>query len=58
MLSGNGKCIINDQSFEIKKGDTLAVPVFAWHQYFNTGEHRFEYWPIAHGRPWKIWGSC
>jgi len=37
VLSGNGKCIINDQSFEIKKGDTLAVPVFAWHQYFNTG---------------------
>jgi gentisate 1,2-dioxygenase len=38
VLSGNGKCIINDQSFEIKKGDTLAVPVFAWHQYFNTGD--------------------
>ena len=37
VLSGNGKCIINDQSFDIKKGDTLAVPVFAWHQYFNTG---------------------
>ena len=38
VLSGNGKCIINDQSFEIKKGDTLAIPVFAWHQYFNTGD--------------------
>jgi gentisate 1,2-dioxygenase len=36
VLSGNGKCIVDDQSFEIKKGDTLAVPVFSWHQYFNT----------------------
>lgn len=37
VLSGNGKCIVDDQSFDIKKGDTLAVPVFAWHQYFNIG---------------------
>jgi gentisate 1,2-dioxygenase len=37
VLAGKGRCIVDDQSFEIKKGDTLAVPVFAWHQYFNTG---------------------
>jgi gentisate 1,2-dioxygenase len=37
VLSGNGKCIVDDQSFDIKKGDTLALPVFAWHQYFNVG---------------------
>jgi gentisate 1,2-dioxygenase len=38
VLSGSGHCIINDQRYEMKKGDTLAIPVFAWHQYFNTGD--------------------
>jgi gentisate 1,2-dioxygenase len=38
VLSGKGRCVVDDQTFEIKKGDTLAIPVFAWHQYFNTGE--------------------
>jgi mannose-6-phosphate isomerase-like protein (cupin superfamily) len=38
VLEGKGKCVVDDQQFDIKKGDTLAVPVFAWHQYFNTGE--------------------
>ncbi len=38
VLAGSGRCIVDDQSFEIKKGDTLAIPVFGWHQYFNTGD--------------------
>lgn len=41
VLAGRGKCIVNDQTFEVKKGDTLAIPVFAWHQYFNTGDIPF-----------------
>lgn len=41
VLSGEEKCIVDDQAFEIKKGDTLAIPVFAWHQYFNTGDTPF-----------------
>ncbi len=37
VLSGEGYSIIEDQRYEWKKGDTLAIPVFAWHQHFNTG---------------------
>lgn len=39
VLAGRGRCVIDDQTYEIKQGDTLAIPVFAWHQYFNTGDH-------------------
>lgn len=38
ILAGRGRCVVEDQTFEVKKGDTLAMPVFAWHQYFNTGD--------------------
>jgi gentisate 1,2-dioxygenase len=38
VLGGRGRAIINDQTYEIKKGDTLAIPVFGWHQYFNEGD--------------------
>lgn len=38
VLAGHGRCVIDDRPYEIKKGDTLAVPVFSWHQYFNTGD--------------------
>lgn len=37
ILSGEGYSIIEDQRYEWKKGDTLVIPVFAWHQHFNTG---------------------
>ena len=33
-----GSAIVNDQTYEIKRGDTLAIPVFGWHQYFNDGD--------------------
>ena len=36
VLSGSGRVIIDDQTYEVKQGDTLAVPVFAWHQYFSA----------------------
>jgi gentisate 1,2-dioxygenase len=38
VLAGQGRAIIDDQTYEIKKGDALAIPVFAWHQYFNDGD--------------------
>lgn len=38
ILEGEGRAIVDDQVYEIKKGDTLAIPVFAWHQYFSTGD--------------------
>lgn len=38
ILSGEGYSIIEDKRYEWKKGDTLAIPVFSWHQHFNTGK--------------------
>jgi mannose-6-phosphate isomerase-like protein (cupin superfamily) len=38
VLAGRGRCIVDDETYEIKKGDALDIPVFAWHQYFNTGD--------------------
>lgn len=37
ILSGEGYSIIEDQRYDWRKGDTLVIPVFAWHQHFNTG---------------------
>jgi gentisate 1,2-dioxygenase len=37
VLAGEGACTIDDLTFEVRKGDTLAIPVFSWHQYHNTG---------------------
>ena len=36
VLGGRGKVIIDDKAYEVKQGDTLAIPVFAWHQYFGA----------------------
>lgn len=37
VLRGEGYVVIDDQKVEFRKGDVLVIPVFAWHQYFNTG---------------------
>jgi gentisate 1,2-dioxygenase len=38
VLAGRGRAVIDDRTYQIKQGDTLAIPVFAWHQYFNEGD--------------------
>ncbi len=38
ILFGEGYSIIEDQKYDWQKGDTLVIPVFAWHQHFNTGK--------------------
>ena len=38
VLKGHGYSIIEDKRYEWKKGDTLAIPVFSWHQHFNRGK--------------------
>lgn len=38
VLQGEGYAIVEDSKYEFKKGDVLVIPVFAWHQYFNTGK--------------------
>ncbi len=36
--AGSGYAIVDDKRYDIKKGDGLAIPTFAWHQYFSTGD--------------------
>jgi len=40
ILSGEGYSVIDDRTYHWKAGDALSIPVFAWHQYFNTGKER------------------
>ncbi len=50
ILSGEGYSIIEDKRYEWKKGDTLAIPVFSWHQHFNAGREPARF--LVHtGRP-------
>jgi gentisate 1,2-dioxygenase len=37
ILSGEGYSVIEDQKYEWKQGDVLVIPIFSWHQHFNTG---------------------
>jgi mannose-6-phosphate isomerase-like protein (cupin superfamily) len=37
VVSGRGKVIVEDREFEFDPLDVISIPVFAWHQYFNTG---------------------
>ena len=34
---GQGRIVVDDKEYEFNTGDVLSIPVFAWHQYFNTG---------------------
>jgi gentisate 1,2-dioxygenase len=38
ILSGTGYSIIEDRRYEWKAGDALSIPMFGWHQHFNTGD--------------------
>lgn len=38
VMSGSGHSIIDDQRYDWKAGDALSIPVFAWHQHFNSGK--------------------
>jgi len=37
VVGGKGKVIVEDKEFNFDTLDVLAIPVFQWHQYFNTG---------------------
>jgi quercetin dioxygenase-like cupin family protein len=51
IISGQGYSIIEDQRYEWKKGDTLCIPVFAWHQHFNNGSATARFL-VHHNRPY------
>jgi gentisate 1,2-dioxygenase len=36
ILEGRGYSIIDEVRYDWEKGDTLAVPMMAWHQHFNA----------------------
>lgn len=38
VIGGTGQATVDDVTFDVKPGDTLAIPPYAWHQYFNTGD--------------------
>jgi gentisate 1,2-dioxygenase len=37
VVSGRGKVIVEDKEYQFDPLDVISIPVFAWHQYFNTG---------------------
>jgi gentisate 1,2-dioxygenase len=37
IVGGRGKVIVADAEHEVDTLDVLSIPVFQWHQYFNTG---------------------
>jgi gentisate 1,2-dioxygenase len=37
VIGGRGKIIVADQEYDFDTLDVLSIPVFQWHQYFNTG---------------------
>jgi gentisate 1,2-dioxygenase len=51
VMGGQGYSIIEDQRFDWKKGDTLCIPVFSWHQHFNTGKEPARFL-VHHNRPY------
>ncbi len=50
ILRGSGYSIIEDHKIEWKAGDTLCIPVFSWHQHFNTGTEPARFL-VHHNRP-------
>jgi gentisate 1,2-dioxygenase len=36
IVGGKGKVIVEDKEFDFDTLDVLSIPVFQWHQYFNT----------------------
>ncbi len=37
VVGGKGKVIVADEEYDFDTLDVLSIPVFQWHQYFNTG---------------------
>ncbi|MFQ5542504.1 MAG: cupin domain-containing protein, partial [Candidatus Binatia bacterium] len=50
IIRGRGYSIIEDRRVEWKAGDALCIPVFGWHQHFNTGGEPARFL-VHHNRP-------
>jgi len=50
VISGNGYSLIEDRRYDWSEGDVLCIPVFSWHQHFNTGDSPARFL-VHHNRP-------
>jgi len=50
VISGQGYSVIEDRTYEWKTGDLFCIPVFSWHQHFNTGDATAQFL-VHHNRP-------
>jgi gentisate 1,2-dioxygenase len=50
VIAGQGYSIIEDRRYEWSEGDVLCIPVFSWHQHFNTGAGSARFL-VHHNRP-------
>jgi gentisate 1,2-dioxygenase len=50
IISGAGYTLIEDRRYDWSEGDVLCIPVFSWHQHFNTGEVSARFL-VHHNRP-------
>ena len=50
IISGQGYSLIEDRRYDWSEGDVLCIPVFSWHQHFNTGDSPARFL-VHHNRP-------
>jgi len=50
IVAGQGYSLIEDRRYDWAAGDVLCVPVFSWHQHFNTGDQPACFL-VHHNRP-------
>ena len=50
VISGKGYSLIEDRRYDWSEGDVLCIPVFSWHQHFNTGDRPARFL-VHHNRP-------
>ena len=50
VVSGRGYSLIEDRKYDWSEGDVLCIPVFSWHQHFNTGDRPARFL-VHHNRP-------
>lgn len=50
VLCGEGYTVIEDRRYDWAEGDVLCIPVFSWHQHFNTGDKPARFL-VHHSRP-------
>jgi gentisate 1,2-dioxygenase len=50
IISGQGYSLIEDRRYDWSEGDVLCIPVFSWHQHFNTADRPARFL-VHHNRP-------